>query len=77
MRVYKETCQLGPSGGVVEFLEFGVRNGGRKSEKNPGLADFMWIDVHEGEEELVAEFNGVEEFIGLLATNKLDILLES
>lgn len=61
---------------MVEFLEFRVRNGGRKSEKDSGLADFVWICVHEGEKELVTKFDGIEELVGLLAANQLDILLK-
>lgn len=62
---------------MIKLFQFRVRNGRWESQENPGLAHLVWIGVHEREEELVAKLDGIEEFVGLLAADKLDVLLET
>lgn len=76
MCAHEETCQLGPTRRVIKLFQFRVRNGGWESQENPGLAHLARICFHKREEELVAKFDGLEEFFGLLAADKLDVLLE-
>lgn len=77
MRVHEESCQFGPSGRVIKVFKLRVRDGGRKSQENASLTDLVWVGIHEGEKELVAELDGIEELVRLLASNKLNVLLKS